>query len=241
MNAPSKKCAGMVNRARPLCSHVVLVTLCFLFGVPTMGRADSITIDLEVDHHGGNGVAKIRVGPPSAPLLFSGNFAEDFSFNLAGLYTGSGVDAPGIWEGQVWAETGLFFGPTSTPEDVRWPFYWFALQGTSFTYHHLGDYTEAQAGQAICGHVYVPLATPASPNPGGISLGVNLPTQNGGSLEVSAYVHTRVPDDTPTLLILAFAVGALLIVARRRNCQSDGRASLGRVERLAKCCRTPRM
>jgi hypothetical protein len=214
MNAPGKKCAGMMSRARLLNSHAVFVTLCFLFGAATMVRADSITIDIEVDHRGGDGVAKIWIGPPSSTPLFSGNFSEDISFNLAGLYTGFGVDAPGIWEGQVWAETGLFFGPTPTPEDIHWPFYWFAFQGHSLTYRYLGDYTEAQAGQAVCGHVYVPLATRATPNPGGIPLQVWFPTQSGGSLEVSAYVHTRAPDDTPTLPILAFALGVLLIIAR---------------------------
>lgn len=176
--------------------------------------ASSIVIDISVNNRGGQGIATVTLFQPSPTVLYSGFAGDSFTYDLSGIYNAFGVDEPGLDYGEVWTETGLFFGSPSAPEGTRWPFYWFALQGRHFSYLYLGDFTEEQAAYAVTGHVNVPLATLANPAPGGVGLAREFATQDGGSFVVLANVHTRVPETGSLLGMLALAQSIVLLAAR---------------------------
>lgn len=194
---------------------LALAAFLSVFGVAASSAA-SLVIDISVNNRGEQGLATVTLYQPDPVVLFSGGVGGAFSYELFNVFQAYGVDEPGLTSGEVWSETGLFFASPSAPGGTRWPFYWFALQGSRVSYLPLGDFTEEEAARSPSGHVYVPLATQALPAPGGIELGWEFIGQNGEPLGLSATVHTRLADTDPTLLLLLPPLPLLLLAARRR-------------------------
>jgi len=210
MTMPFTSLRGALHGAKQIGARQLALTFCVFFCVVGKPLANFVTIiDISVDNRGEHGRAIVTSFPPDPKVLFAGNFGK------GGFFWNFAVEEPG-WHLEDFEETGLFFGWPSVHKGKRYPGYWYAFWGDCFHYSYLGEFTEEQAEDSAVGHSYIPLATPTTPNPGGVLLGAEFwDERNERSKWGWAYVHTRLPETGSTLPLLAFALGIVLVAARR--------------------------